>query len=375
MRIGITGSVGFLGANLVGTLYRQRSAGDRIVCFYSRRRENPLTEHLDLTYRHLDITSRREVMEKTEGLDLLFHLAGAVDYTRKNARRSWDVNVLGTKNIFDGVIENRIPRLVYASSINVLGTVSPDSPPAGETNSTYGASGNPISFADRNAALAAVEASIRGDYRFLRRSRVVYFDSKLAAYELALQYHQKFELPVIIVMPGTVVGPGDVGISITELVLRTFQGRLKLTLPGGTSFVSADDAAEGIRLASIGGRPGQAYIITGRQEDNLSYRDFMKLVAHVARSRYDRRVADTFFTVPASLCRPLARVFRLLPAEGSLSEALILSGAATHRFSNAKAAQRLGYFPETALESAIQSCIDFYLQHDRSEDQPPGRLR
>ena len=111
---------------------------------------------------------------------------------------------------FDGVIENRIPRLVCTSSINVLGTVSPDSPPADETNRMYGAPGNPISFADRNEALAAVEASIRGDYRFLRSSRVVYFDSKLAAYELALQYHRKFGLPVIIVMPGTVVGPGDV---------------------------------------------------------------------------------------------------------------------------------------------------------------------
>jgi dihydroflavonol-4-reductase len=375
MRIGITGSVGFLGANLVRTLYRQRSAEDRIVCFYSRRRKNPLTEHLDLTYRHLDITSRREVMEKTKGLDLLFHLAGAVDYSRKNARRTWDVNVLGTRNIFDGAIENRIPRLVYASSINVLGTVSRDSAPAGETNGMYDSPGNPISFADRTEALAAVEASTRGDYRFLRSSRVVYFDSKLAAYELALQYHEKFELPVIIVMPGTVVGGGDVGISITELIVRTFQGKLKLTLPGGTSFVSADDAAEGIRLASVDGRSGQAYIITGRREDNLSYRDFMKLVADVARSRYDRRVSDTYFTVPASLCRALAGVFRLLPVEGPLSEALILSGAVTHRFSNAKAADRLGYIPETSLERAIQSCIDFYLQHNRTEDQPPERLR
>ncbi|MDY7021847.1 MAG: glycosyltransferase, partial [Cyanobacteriota bacterium] len=81
---------------------------------------NPLTQNLDLTYQHLDITSRQEVMEKIRGLDLLFHLAGAVDYSRKNARRTWDVNVLGTKNILDGVMQNRIGRLVYTSSINVL---------------------------------------------------------------------------------------------------------------------------------------------------------------------------------------------------------------------------------------------------------------
>ena len=367
MNIGITGSAGFLGANLVRALYRQRSAEDRIVCFYSRRRNNPLTDHLDLTYRHLDITCRQEVLEKTEGLDVLFHLAGAVDYSRKNARRTWDVNVLGTKNIFDGVIQNRIGRLVYASSINVLGTVSRDSAPADETNSMYGRTDNPISFTDRTEALTAVEASIRGDFGFLRSSRVVYFDSKLAAYELAMEYRKKFELPVTIVLPGTVVGSGDVGISITKLVVRTFQGKLKLTLPGGTSFVSADDAAEGIRLASVGGQPGQAYIITGRKEDNLSYRDFMMLVADVAHSRYNRQVSHTFLTVPACLCRPLATVFRLLPVEGALSEALILSGAATHRFSNVKAADRLGYVPKTSLESSIQYCIDFYLQHNQED--------
>ena len=363
MRIGITGSVGFLGANLVKALHRQRSGAEEIRCFYSRRRNNPLTDHLDLTYRHLDITSREEVLEKTRGLDLLIHMAGAVDYSRRNARRTWDVNVLGAKNIFDGVLENRIGKLVYASSINVLGTSGCGEAPADETNRTYAASGNPISFADRTEALAAVDASSRGDYDFLKRSRVAYFDSKLAAYELALKYYEESDLPVIIVLPGTAVGPGDVGISITRLVMQTFLGKLKLTLPGGTSFASAEDVAEGIRLAALHGQPGQAYIITGRQEDNLSYKDFMKLVAEVARNRYARRVPNRFFAVPPSLCPSLAAIFRVLPFEGSVSEALILSGAATHRFGNTKAEDRLGYRPRNCLKSAIQSCVDFYLEH------------
>ena len=123
MNIGITGSVGFLGANLVETLHRHRSPEDRIVCYFSRRRSNPLTDHLDLTCRHLDITSRKEVVERTAGLDILFHLAGVVDYSRRNARRSWDVNVLGARNVFDAVLQNRIPKLLYASSINILGTI------------------------------------------------------------------------------------------------------------------------------------------------------------------------------------------------------------------------------------------------------------
>jgi dihydroflavonol-4-reductase len=367
VRIGITGSAGFLGANLVKALHQHRSDREDVICFYSRRRNNPLSEDLDLHYQHLDITSRQEVFEKTRDLDLLFHLAGAVDYSRKNARRTWDVNVLGTKNVFDGALHNRIGKLVYASSINVLGSPGRESAPGNETNRMYAAADNPISFTDPDSVLAAVEASLQGEYGFLRRSRVAYFDSKLAGYELALKYYREFGLPVNIVLPGTAVGAGDVGISITRLVIRTFEGKLKFTLPGGTSFVSADDAAEGIRLASVRGQPGQAYIITGRREDNLSYRDFMKLVVQVARARYNRRVSDRFLAVPLPLCNPLAAFLRLLPVEGPLSEALILSGAVTHRFDGSKAADRLGYRPRTSLESAIQACIDFYLQHLRGD--------
>jgi dihydroflavonol-4-reductase len=362
MKIGITGSVGFLGSNLVKLLCQNRYPHLDLVCFYSNRRSNPLTDDLDLCYRHLDVTSGEEVLEKTGDLDLLFHLAGVVDYSRKRARRTWDVNVLGAKNVFEAVLRNRIPKLVYASSINVLGTVSPHAGPADESNRIYGSPGNPIAFRDRNQALAAVEASAGGDYRFLKRSRVPYFDSKLAAYELALEYGRKFDLPVTIVLPGTAVGPGDVGVSITKLVYLTFQGRLKVTLPGGTSFVSAEDVAEGIRLASLRGKPGQAYLVTGKPDENLSYKDFMKMVANVAGSRYSRHVPARFLTVPAPLCRPLAGILRLLSVEETLSEALILSGSASHRFSHAKAAKELGYSPKISLERAIAACIDFYLE-------------
>ncbi|MEE8590252.1 MAG: NAD-dependent epimerase/dehydratase family protein, partial [Spirochaetia bacterium] len=105
MKAGITGSVGFLGANLVNYLDDLRPEGMEVVPFFSNRRSNPLTEHLDMPYEHLVVYSRQEVFEKTRGLDVLFHLAGAVNYSRKNARKTWDVNVLGTKNIFDAAVQ------------------------------------------------------------------------------------------------------------------------------------------------------------------------------------------------------------------------------------------------------------------------------
>lgn len=376
MRVGITGSVGFLGANLVRYIYETGLGDLEVVPFYSNRRKNPLTDHLNLPCEHLDVTSKKDVLAKTRDLDVLFHLAGVVDYSRKQARRTWDVNVLGAKNIFDSVIHNDIRKLVYISSISVLGTVGVDSCLADETNGIYKNPRNPISFRDRGQALAAVEASIHSDYGFLNSSRVPYFDSKLAAYEMATDYYRKFDLPVTVVLPGTAVGRGDIGISITRLVYLTYTGRLKFTLPGGTSFVSAEDVAEGIWLSYVRGKLGHSYIITGREEENLSYKDFMKLIAKVSRTRYNRAVFDRFFAVPAPVCHTLARVLRLLSIDGRFSEGLVLSGSATHRFSHAKASRELGYLPKHTLDYAIETCLDFYLRKvigDRFSDRSfPG---
>jgi dihydroflavonol-4-reductase len=363
MKAGITGSAGFLGANLVSYLYALRQDDLEVIPFFSNRRSNPLTEHLDLSYEHLDVTSRQEVFKKIRGLDVLFHLAGAVDYSRRNAKKTWDLNVLGAKNIFDAAVQHNIAKLVYVSSINVLGTAGAETPLADESNSIYDSVRNPISFNSREHALEAVEASLRNDYRFLRHSRVSYFDSKLAAYELAVDYHRKFDLPVIVVFPGTAVGPGDVGISISKLVYLVFAGKLTITLPGCTSFVSAEDVAEGIWLSYLHGKPGQSYVITGEQEDNLHYKELIKLVPKVARTQYNRAVSDSFVAVPVVACYTLAGVLRLLSIDGELNEGLILSGSATHRFSYAKAGRELGYHPNHALEHSIKACIKFYLEH------------
>ena len=95
----------------------------------------------------------------------------------------------------------------------------------------------------------------------------------------------------------------------------------------------------------------------------VHYKEFMKHVAKVARTQYNRAVSEGFVTVPAFMCFLLAGILRLLSVDGQLSEGLILSGSATHRFSHAKAGSELGYHPKVSLERSIKACIDFYLEN------------
>lgn len=367
MTIGITGATGFLGAALLSFLHESSLGSTRIIPFSARQRGNPLTDHLRLRYEHLDITSRDEVMEKTRGIDVLYHVAGAVDSSRRGRVRTWDVNVLGTKNILDAAAANGVGRLVCVSSISVLGMPPEPHAMGDETNDRYAPGLNPISFPDSEAALQAVDESLQGDYGFTARMKVPYIDSKLAAFELAMRQARRCAQNVVVVLPGTAVGAGDVSFSIGRLVQRVYDSRLYFTVPGSTSFVSAPDVARGMHLAAQRGRAGEAYILTGAEGDNLPYRDFMRMVARVARESFGRRGFDRFLVVPVPAARLVARIAESLSSHAALQEGLVIASGFTHRFSCRKATRELGYMPQVPLEQSVRACIEFNL-HTRGRN-------
>jgi nucleoside-diphosphate-sugar epimerase len=176
---------------------------------------------------------------------------------------------------------SRVPKLLYVSSVSALGSAAQDRL-ANEESEPYGDPRWPISFASREETLAAVESSLAGDYTFIKKMRVAYFDAKLAGWELAKLHAREKGLPVITVFPGTVVGAGDQAQSISNLVDKVWEGKLSISLPGASSFVAARDFARGAVLALARGRIGEGYVISGRDEHNMRYADFMRLISTVA---------------------------------------------------------------------------------------------
>jgi dihydroflavonol-4-reductase len=364
MRIGVTGAFGFLGANFVARVLAEHPES-HIIAFFSRTRENPLFDPARTSCVPLDVLAAEEVREKTRGLDALVHFAGSVSYARRRKREVWDVNVLGARNVFEAALANRIGRLLYISSINVLGACRSGIPIADESNDVYAPDvRNPNCFRSPQEALAAVRSSSNGEYSFLRKIRVAYFDSKLAGYELAREYHRARGLPVVIVLPGTAVGAGDIHFEISELIDRVYSNRLGATFAGRTSFVDAEDFARGAALALERGVAGESYIISGRDEDNLSYRQFMRLAASTARAT-GRRVRTDFAVVPRWLALPAAAVMEGLLPHSSITTALVRAGAVTHRFTSRKAHMQLGYSPARQLAQGVAQC-HLFLEARRS---------
>jgi dihydroflavonol-4-reductase len=359
-RIGVTGAFGFLGANFVSALLASREALGReteVIAYASRGRSNPLFDAGRVRLESLDIFDREGMARKFEGLDALVHFAGRVDFRASAKREVWDTDALGAVGTFDAALAAGLPRLLYVSSICALGA-----PPAGaladESSSPYGDPSWPGAFASATEALDALASSAKGDYGFLKRSRVAYFDAKLAGWEAAKLYARERGLGLVTIFPGTAVGGGDIHRSISRLVDGAWEGRLPLSFGGATSFVAARDLGAGALLALDKGRAGEGYVISGRDEHNLGYPEFQDLVAGLAR-REGGKAALHPAVLPKPLLLAAASAAEALAPRAGLARALVLSGSVRNVCSSAKARSELGYQSAASLEEAILECRRF----------------
>ncbi len=118
MRNLVTGAAGHLGSGLISALV---AAGDEVVASDIREPSRHTAAH---SWVHLDVASRLEVAHAiaVHSPDRVIHLAATHCNTdHGKSARTYDVNIGGTKNILDACVENDVPTVLYASSMEVFG--------------------------------------------------------------------------------------------------------------------------------------------------------------------------------------------------------------------------------------------------------------
>lgn len=357
MKLGVTGAFGFLGASFTANVLEHRP-GIGIVAFSSRTASNPLFDPARAELRHIDIGDVSGLGHAFAGLDAIAHFAGKVGYGIREKKAVWDANVVGLVNVLRAASGSGARKILYVSSVSALGP-APRGRLLNESDRPYDDLPSSWSFATRDAALDAVSRSLAGDYGFLRDSVSVYLDSKLAGLEWALENGPALGLDIVPILPGTAVGAGEVHTGIGEMVARIASGKLKVSIPGWTSFVDSRDFADGALLAFERGKPGSAYIISGPESCNLTYADFAALVGKVAAS-LGRPVfsgGGKPLVAPPGLALVAGSLAeRFFPASG-LSRGLVASGLARVVCDIGKARRELGYNPTTPIESSIGACL------------------
>jgi nucleoside-diphosphate-sugar epimerase len=166
----------------------------------------------------------------------------------------------------------------------------------------------------------------------------------IAHYEVALPMAQQ-GLPLVIVMPGMVYGPGDRSDARATL-LRLLRRRLLATPRGVTfSWTYIEDVARGMREAMEKGRLGESYLLTGPAH---TLEDAFALAAQIAKRRKPPlHPPPALMRAAAALAGALER-YNLRPPIAA--ETLRLMAGTSWIGSSAKAERELGFTARPLIE-------------------------
>lgn len=187
-RILITGGAGFIGSALA-----HRLANENSVIIYDNFNRNfsiKESQHSDIfSIIKGDVTDYQllEDLSKTralENIDIIIHCAAicGIDTVEKYPTKTMEVNLLGTANLLKIAIKKEVEQFIYFSTSEVFGTSVFQKP---ETSIT--------------------EIGKVGELRWS------YAVSKLAAEHLVRSYFTEFNLPITIIRPFNIYGPGQIG--------------------------------------------------------------------------------------------------------------------------------------------------------------------
>jgi nucleoside-diphosphate-sugar epimerase len=174
-------------------------------------------------------------------------------------------------------------------------------------------------------------------YHFTGTHLSEYDRTKAAAHQIAKDFITG-GLPLVIVMPGLIYGPGDTS-SLRESIINHLQGQLPMMpAEAGNCPAHVEDVAQGHILAMEKGRIGESYIIAG---DRYLLADAFKLASQVSGKRPPMVAPAQMMKVMSVLAKPFDSI---LPPSYT-SEGLRVIAGVTYMGDNSKARRELGYHP------------------------------
>lgn len=332
MRYFVTGATGFIGGRVARQL---RAAGHQVIALARVPEKAKGLVDLGVEVHQGDITDRESMRPAMAGVDGVFHIAAWYKVGVRDTSPAHAINIEGTRNVLSLMKELGVAKGVYTSTLAV--------------------------FSDTRGQIVDERyrpAAARSASEYERTKSVAHF-------EIAERMIQA-GLPLTIVLPGAVYGPGDQG-PMHEAVVQYLQGKMPIC-PDGTAFCWAhvDDTARGHVLAMERGKPGESYIIAGPP---ATMREVFEL-----SERLTGKKAPRFHPGPGTM-RAMASfmdaVGRVVPLpETYAGESLRAVAGVTYLGSNDKARRELGFEPRP-LEQGLRETLMYEMEHLGMK--PPAR--
>jgi dihydroflavonol-4-reductase len=192
------------------------------------------------------LDDRSSLIEAMRGCEVVFHSAGAYPHGTRHIDREVQHALAQMRNVIEAARENRVNRLIYTSSFT-----------------TIGLPGEPHRLADERDCYRPGTA---GD---------AYYEGMWAMEVEALNSG----LPLVVLNPAAVFGPGDVHLAVSEIVIMAAKGRVPFYFDATFGAIDVRDVAAAHLNAVERGRVGERYILSNH---NMTLRDGLALIAQAS---------------------------------------------------------------------------------------------
>lgn len=322
-RVLVTGGAGFTGVHLVRSLLDD-GRDVRVLTRSASSVPDRLPDSVELMEG--DIADPGAAEEAVRGSRVIYHLASTFREAGIPDERHRAVHVDGTGHLLEAARRQGIERFVHCSTVGVHGHI--EDPPADETH-----------------------PHDPGD---------IYQETKSEGERLALSYHENHGLPLTVVRPTAIYGPGD------RRLLKLFRliDRRRFVMIGdGTPryhLVHVSDLVRGLRLAAR--RPealGEVFILGGEEAPTLN--ELAALIADAVGAPEPRfHVPARPVQIAGTLCE---RVCRIVGVEPPLYRRRVDFFTKSRWFSIDRARRELGYEPRVPLGQGLRATAGWYRDH------------
>jgi dihydroflavonol-4-reductase len=317
----VTGATGFVGSAVARALL---AAGHEVRVLARPNGDRRNLDGLAVSVAEGSLEDPPALERAVAGCRYVFHVAADYRLFVPDPAPMFRANVGGTQALMEAALAAGVERIVYTSSVAVLG-------------------------------LAADGAADEATPSRLDDMIGPYKRSKYAAEEIVRALVAERGLPAVVVNPSTPLGPRDVKPTPTgRVILEAAKGRIPGFVDTGLNIVHVDDVAAGHLLAAERGLVGERYILGG---ENLPLSEILAAVAGLVGRSPPRFEVPYWAAYPAAVAAEAAA--RLTGRSPLLTRDSVRMSRKKMYFTSAKAERELGYRPRPA-RAAIADAVAWF---------------
>ena len=323
MKTLVTGSTGFIGKHLVKTLHQQ---GRSIKCLVRTTSQTRFLGQLGVELVYGDLEDKGSLITALKEVDIIYNAAGEVFSTQ--AENYYKVNVSGLKNLLDACSEASVKKLIHLSSSSAAGPNPQRDVPVTENSPC--------------------------------RPITPYGKSKLEGEQIIRQLSEQYQIPIIIIRPPLVYGPGVSNSSRVFMFLKLINQGLFRIIGDGNNLVSLcniDNLIHGLLLAESGKKAeGETYFIADKRPYTINE------IAETIAEEEGKEILKSHLPIWAAtlLSIGLAIPSKLMGFISPLSRNTIKELKNNWYIDISKAQKELGYQPIVEFKEGVKKTVEWF---------------